>query len=90
MLNSGSTHNPTALFQARARSAWTSDDRGRREWNLGWSVYRNEIHDDDQKAFVVYEDDGRGNGDYVGDFDTLELAARIVNQLAAQADERGF
>jgi hypothetical protein len=78
------------LYFKRCDQAWTSDDTGRRTWNLGWSVYRNNILDDDQKAFVVYEDDGRGNGDYVGDFDTLELATRAVDLLVRNADERGF
>jgi hypothetical protein len=79
-----------ALYTARARQAWTSDDRGRKEWKLAWSVYRNEITDDDQGAFVVYEDDGEGNGNYVGDADSIELAARMCDRLAVQADERGF
>lgn len=76
-----------ALYTARARHAWTGDTTGR-EWSLGWTVYRNEITDDDQKDFVVYEDDGSGNGNYVGDFDMLEEAARRCDRLAMMADER--
>lgn len=75
------------LYQARCRHAWTSDADGLHAWNLGWIVYANL---DGLGGFVVYEDDGRGNGDYVGDFDLLEAAALCCDRLAAQADERGF
>lgn len=78
------------LHYVRCEKAWTSDDIGAHTWNLGWSVYANDIKDDDQGAFVIYEDDGRGNGDYVGDADSLELAKLMVERLKAKADERGF
>lgn len=81
------------LYMARCRKAWTSDSIGSHTWNLGWTVFVNDpffVRHDEQKPFVIYADDGRGNGDYVQDCDTLQEAARVCDTLAYLADERGF
>ena len=81
--------NPAPLYRKTCERAWTGDQFGR-EWNLGFAVYANDITDDDQGAFVIFEDDGRGNGNYVADADSLELAKLLVDRRVAEADERGF
>lgn len=74
------TSPSSAVYQVRARQAWTGDSTGR-EWKLGWSVYR-----DAPDVFSLYEDDGRGNGDYVDSFSTVREAAVTADRHAAAAD----
>lgn len=82
--NTNDVFNNAAVYQVRAKQAWTGDDTGR-EWMLGWSVYP-EADSDDGGAFTLYEDDGRGNGGYVGAFATLAAAAVAADRHAAAAD----
>jgi hypothetical protein len=82
------TTNMTAVYQVRAAHAWTGDEWGH-EWRLGWTVYpESDGHEDGWQGFALYEDDGRGNGDYVASFDTIVDAARAADWLAMEADAR--
>lgn len=80
MTKTNDTFNNAAVYQVRAKQAWTGDDTGR-EWMLGWSVYA-----ESDGAFSLYEDDGRGNGNYVNSFSTLASAALVADRHAAAAD----
>ncbi len=75
--------NDPRLYYQHCAEAWTGDQFGR-EWQLGWSVYPNR-YDPDGKAFAVYEDDGRGTGSFVADFDTLDAATAFVDELVAES-----
>lgn len=70
------------------------------EWRMSWVVL--DGHQDlDGRPFAVYSDDsvsltgeltqredGAGNGDHCGSFDTFDEACRHADALAVQADER--
>jgi hypothetical protein len=57
---------------------WDGDEWGN-EWKLGWTVHPSQ---DECEGFEVYEDDGKGNGDFVAHFVTQEAAEEFCRTLA--------
>jgi hypothetical protein len=81
------TNTNYGLYRVQAKTAWTGDQWGN-EWLLGWVVVpdMDSAHGDGEPMFALYEDDGRGNGNYVASFNTLAEAKQAADRHVAAAD----
>lgn len=66
---------PSYLYAKSARERWDGDEWGN-EWDCGFSIY----FCPEDPIFQLYEDDGTGNGNHIGDF-------KSKNEAKARAEE---
>lgn len=66
---------PTGAQYQNRHGLWGGDAFGH-EWPLGWTIWLSD------RGWEVYEDDGRGNGDFVAAFDSESEAEACCRRLA--------
>lgn len=69
-------HGTTTLCAKSALGRWDGDDFGN-EWTCGYSIVLG--GGDDPEQWTLWEDDGAGNGDFLGEFPTVWEAAVAAN-----------